>query len=243
MQHTHKHFLTLVCLTSFIFISGCATEGAKNPQDPYEGFNRKIYSFNRTVDKYVFKPVSQVYDAVLPNRARKSVTNFFNNIDTVPTIANDVLQFKLFQAWSDTWRLAVNTTIGIGGLFDVATSMGLERHQEDLGLTFARWGYKESAFLELPILGPHTIRDAIARPINYSLLTIYPHINDVRWRNGLLILNAVNRRAELLDLEKIVEEAALDRYAFERDAYLQNRKFLMSQDKAHEDEFDPYVEE
>lgn len=198
-----------------------------NPKDPLEGINRPITKFNDFIDKAILTPVAKSYMVVVPKPIVKGINNVFNNIDNVPTVANDVLQGNIHQAASDSWRLIINSTVGIAGFFDVATSMGLESNAEDLGLTFARWGYKDSAYFVLPFFGPSTIRDAIALPINYQFLTVYPYLRPVNYRYRLYALGVVSRRAELLHLQNVLEQASVDRYAFLRDAYLQHRAYQM----------------
>jgi phospholipid-binding lipoprotein MlaA len=212
---------------------------AYNPQDPYEKFNRVMFRFNDLIDKIIFKPVAKLYNKIVPTPIVKGISHMFSNIDTIPTIANDILQFNLYQATSDTWRLALNSTVGIGGFFDIATGMGLESNYEDLGLTFARWGWKNSNYLVVPFLGPSTVRDGIAWPIDYQLFTIYPYIRDVRDRYILYGFSLVSKRAELLRFQSVMEQAAIDRYAFLRDAYTQRRAYLIDR---NERLGDPYIE-
>lgn len=202
-----------------------------NPEDPYEPFNRVMFTFNDWVDKLVLKPVATVYNAVFPKPVTKCFSNFYSNIDNVPTIINDVLQFNFYQATSDTWRLLINSTVGILGLFDVATHIGLEPNSEDFGLTLARWGYEKSNYLVLPFLGPQTVRDAISWPINYQYMTIYPAINPISARYQLYTAGIVVRRAELLRYQDVFQQATLDKYVFMRNAYMQRRAYLIERNK------------
>ncbi len=234
--------LVLLSLTANAAVAAVASEPparAYNPQDPYEKFNRVMFRFNDLLDKIILKPVAKLYNKIVPKPIVKGISHIFSNIDTIPTIANDVLQFNLYQATSDTWRLAINSTIGIAGFFDVATEMGLESNYEDLGLTFARWGWKNSNYLVVPFLGPSTVRDGIAWPIDYQLFTIYPYIRDVRDRYILYGFSLVSKRAELLRFQSVMEQAAIDRYAFLRDAYTQRRAYLIDR---NERLGDPYIE-
>jgi len=230
--------LIIVCASCLLF--SCATVSKDNP-DPLESYNRAMFKFNDKVDTYVFKPVAKTYKYILPYRVREGVTNFFDNLATIPTIVNDLLQLQFYQATSDTWRLFFNTTFGIGGLFDVASRIGLEPNEEDFGITLAKWGYKNSAFFVLPLLGPSTVRDAIGIGVDYYFFSVYPHINSVPLRTSLLLLNAVNTRASFLEFEDVAEIAALDPYVFERNAYLQNRRYKIKE--THEPEEDLYIEE
>jgi phospholipid-binding lipoprotein MlaA len=232
---------TAISLFASLMLNGCATQHAKpvNPIDPYEPFNRVMYSFNDLVDKTVLKPTATLYVKIVPKPVTKGIGNFFSNVDTVPTIANDLLQANFYQATSDSWRLIINTTIGIGGFFDVATNMGLEHNTEDLGLTFARWGYKHSNYLVLPFLGPLTVRDALAWPINYEFLTVYPYVNPVRTRYIIYGISLVSKRADLLHYQDVFQQAAIDKYAFMRNAYLQRRAYLIERNNQLSD---PYIE-
>jgi phospholipid-binding lipoprotein MlaA len=174
----------------------------------------------------------------VPKPLSKGLSNVFYNIDMIPTIINDVLQFNFYQATSDTWRFAINSTLGIAGFFDVATDMGLEPNKEDFGLTLAQWGWTHSNYLVLPILGPGTVRDQFAWPIN-TYMTIYPYIQNDNLRYGLYAGNIIVKRAELLRYENVLQEAALDRYTFVRDAYFQRRAYLIERNKQLGN---PYIE-
>lgn len=207
-----------------IFLSGCATSG--NPKDPIEGFNRAMYGVHDGIDTVLMKPIATGYAAVLPDPVQTGVTNFFANISDIMISVNNLLQGKPAEAASDVGRVAVNTTVGVLGLFDVASKWGLEKHDEDFGQTFGRWGVGEGAYVFIPMLGPRTARDTVgvafdlwADPLNY--------IDDVPVRNSLWALRAVNARANLLPADKVIEEAALDKYSYIRDAYLQNRRNLV----------------
>lgn len=216
----------------FIAMNSAAATYYSNPDDPYEDFNRHAFKLNEGIDKAIFKPVATVYKTVLPWPVTKGVNNFFSNLREVPTVINDLLQAKFYQATSDTWRFVINSTVGVFGLIDVASKIGLEKHYQDLGLTLATWGYKNSAYLVLPIFGPSTVRDGIAFPINNAYFNIYPYIYPVTTRNTLYGLNLINTRAQLLEVDKFIEQAAFDRYSFERNAYLQRRQYQLEHDKS-----------
>lgn len=227
-----KAFALLALLA--ITISASAVEARNqytNPQDPYEGFNRKMFAFNEEIDKIIFKPVATLYIKIIPKPLSKCLSNFFNNIDTVPTLINDVLQGNFYQATSDAWRLGINTTVGLIGFFDVASQIGLEPNKEDFGLTLAHWGYKNSNYLVLPFLGPGTVRDQLGWAINYQYMTIYPYIYPIHSRYQLYFGGIVVRRAEYLHYQNVFEQAALDPYTFIRDAYLQRRNYLIERNK------------
>jgi phospholipid-binding lipoprotein MlaA len=205
-------------------LTGCATNG--DPRDPLEPLNRGIYQFNDAVDEAVMKPVAKGYKAVLPNPVRTGVGNFFSNIDDALIAVNNVLQFKFSQAASDVARLIANTTFGIGGLFDVATSFGLEKHNEDFGQTLGYWGIGDGPFLMLPFLGPSNVRDTVGLAAYYQLDPVW-NLSHVPTRNTLGTLRVLDHRARLLDAEKVLDEAALDPYTFLRDAYIQQRRSLI----------------
>jgi phospholipid-binding lipoprotein MlaA len=209
----------------FLMVSGCAT---KDPRDPLEPMNRVIYKFNDGLDKVVMKPVAQIYQGVLPQVVRTGVTNFFNNLYDVLVALNNLLQGKLPEAASDVGRVAVNTTAGIGGLIDVATKLGLEKHNEDFGQTLGRWRVNAGPYLQLPLFGPSSFRDGLGRFVDFKLDPIYwLWYHDVATRNSLWALNIVSTRANLLDATDLLEKAALDPYEFQRDAYLQRRLNLI----------------
>ena len=205
-------------------ITGCATSG--NAKDPIEGFNRAMYAFNDGVDKAVIKPVAKGYDAVLPNPVRTGVTNFFGNIADLFIGVNNLLQGKVSDGGGDLGRVVVNTTVGVLGVFDVASGMGLEKHEEDFGQTFGHWGMGSGAYVVLPLLGPRTVRDTGGLVLDVATDPV-AYIDHVPTRNTLFALRAINDRANLLPAEKVIEEAALDKYSYIRDAYLQRRRSLV----------------
>ncbi|MCD6040133.1 MAG: mlaA [Gammaproteobacteria bacterium] len=208
--------------------------------DPYERFNRIMFQFNEVVDKLILRPVATLYIKIIPKPLSKGLSNFYNNIDTIPTVANDFLQANFYQGTSDAWRLAINSSIGILGFFDFASDMGLEPNKEDFGLTLAQWGYRNSNYLVLPFLGPGTVRDQIGWPLNYFFLTIYPHIYPVTQRNILYLTGLVVKRAELLRYQDVLAQASLDDYTFIRDAYIQRRTYQLERNAELND---PYLQE
>ncbi|MEQ1673425.1 MAG: VacJ family lipoprotein [Candidatus Nitrotoga sp.] len=200
-------------------LTGCAA----NPthiQDPLESLNRKVYQFNEVADRAVLKPAAKVYNAVVPEFAKLMVTNFFSNLEDVVTTANDLLQFKFSQAASDGSRVLFNSTFGVLGLFNVAD--GLEKHKEDFGQTLGFWGVGNGPYIVLPIFGPSALRDSVGL---YADTISNPgnHIQDIPTRNQLYVLDKINIRAGLIAQEKLLDTAALDRYSYLRDAYLQRR--------------------
>jgi phospholipid-binding lipoprotein MlaA len=216
---------TIIVLTA-VGLAGCASTKASNPADPLESVNRSIYKFNDTVDKAVIKPVARGYKAVMPTAGRVMVSNFFSNLDDVVVTFNDLLQFKLVQGFSDGMRFLVNTTLGVFGLIDVASVGGLKKHDEDFGQTLGKWGVGNGPYLVLPILGPSTLRDSAGLYADGYVSPMY-QMQNMRARNQAYMVRGVNRRAELLDQEKVLNEAMIDPYVFLRDAYLLHRKSLV----------------
>jgi phospholipid-binding lipoprotein MlaA len=205
-------------------LSGCATSG--NPKDPIEGFNRAMFAFNEGLDTVLIKPVAQGYDAVLPTPVRTGVTNFFGNIADLFIGVNNLLQGKPDQAASDLGRVVVNSTVGILGLFDVATEAGLEKHEEDFGQTFGRWGAGDGAYVVIPVFGPRTVRDTAGLILDVAVDPV-GNIDHVATRNASVALRMIDTRADLLPADKVIAEAALDKYAYVRDGYLQRRRNLI----------------
>ena len=206
--------------------AGCATTNGGDERDPIEGFNRAMYSFNDGFDQAIGRPISTAYRDAVPNPIRTWVRNFFANVADLWTGANNLLQGKPMDTTVDWARFAFNTTFGIFGLNDVATEFGLEKHDEDFGQTFGRWGMPNGAYIVWPFLGSSTVRDSAGLVFDLSLDPILQH-KPVRVRNAMTLLRATSRRADLLDASRILEEAALDKYVFQRDAYLQRRRSLI----------------
>lgn len=217
---TPKYFAA-IALSGAVLISGCASTTAPKA-DPMEGLNRATYAFNDAVDEAVFKPVAKGYQAVTPGFFRAGVTNLFTNIGDVATALNNLLQGKAGDAASDAGRFLVNSTLGVLGLFDVATPMGLEKHNEDFGQTLGKWGVGSGPFLVLPLMGPSTLRDAIGRPVD-SYAGYSRYVDHIPTRNSTLGLEIIDLRSNLLGASSTLDTAALDKYQFVRDAYLQRR--------------------
>lgn len=224
--------------------SACTSMRAPSESDPLEGFNRSVDGFNQVVDKAVVKPLAQGYDKVTPPEIKTVIGNFFSNLDDISVAVNNLLQGKPKAAGSDITRFALNTTIGIVGLADVATELGFQKNDEDFGQTLGVWGVGSGPYLVLPLLGPSTLRDAPARFVDAPLDPLY-HYDDVRVRNSLLVVNVVNTRARLLPATDLVERVALDQYAFVRDAYLKRRASLIRDGAPdpNEQTYDDYEEE
>ena len=214
--------LGMACLLG---ATGCASlpDEERDPGDPHERFNRSMYEFNDDLDRAVLKPVATAYTDTLPQPVRTCVSNFYDNLTYLNTTFNSFLQGKLVQGTSDLGRFIVNTTIGIAGIFDVATYMGLEKHDEDFGQTLAVWGVKEDQYLMYPVLGPSSVRDTggiifgmLTNPVFYAAAPVAVPLG---------ILQGVDLRARKEGFVRFRDEAALDPYLFTRDAYLQHREF------------------
>jgi phospholipid-binding lipoprotein MlaA len=219
-------------------VAGCATtERVPDERDPLEGFNRAVYTFNETFDETLGKPIARGYKAATPEPVDRGVTNFFDNIDDVVIAINNVLQGKPGDAASDLGRFALNSTFGMLGFIDVATPVGLRKHEEDFGQTLGVWGVGSGPYLVLPFLGPNTVRSTAGFVVDINLDLVWD-IDDPGARNASLAVKLIDQRADLLQATTIVEEAALDRYAFIRNAYLQRRNFLVHDgDPPLEDDF------
>jgi phospholipid-binding lipoprotein MlaA len=207
-------------LTVTLILSGCATT---NPKDPFEGFNRVMFNFNDTVDQAAVKPAAQVYSA-LPTFLQTGVGNFFGNLGDVSTAINNFLQGKPADGLSDVMRVAVNSTMGLGGLLDIGTEAGLPKHKEDFGQTLGKWGVKSGPYIVLPLLGSSTLRDTAALPLDFQADPWWHYTRPVHVRNLGAALRAIDQRAAVLEASNLIEEAALDRYVFVRDAYMQRRE-------------------
>lgn len=207
---------------SAALLGGCATTG--NPDDPLEGYNRAMFSFNEQLDKVAIKPAAQVYEAVLPQPVRTGVGNVLGNLGDPWIGLNNLLQGKVAEGMSDLMRFALNSTWGLLGLLDIASEAGLPKHDEDLGQTLGRWGVGEGAYIVLPFFGPRTVRDAVALPADMMGNEPFS-IDHVPTRNTVLGTRVVHGRSVLLGADRTLKEAALDRYAFVRDFYLEQRRY------------------
>jgi phospholipid-binding lipoprotein MlaA len=204
-----------------MLLAGCAA--SHNPDDPLEPLNRGVYRFNDALDRAVLKPAAKGYSAVMPTTGKIMVSNFFSNLDDIMVTTNDLLQFKLVQGFSDGMRFVVNSTIGFFGLIDVASTGGLNKHDEDFGQTLGKWGIGSGPYLVIPIIGPSSVRDGIGFYADLYLDPMY-YINDMSTRNLAYLAQKITLRAGLLDQEKVMDEAQIDRYEFLRDIYLLHRQ-------------------
>jgi phospholipid-binding lipoprotein MlaA len=216
----------LALVGGLLSLGGCASVPHPNPLDPWEPMNRATTQFNEGVDAMVFKPVATVYQRYLPPIMRTGVSNFFGNVSDVWSFVNSALQFKVQDAADNFARVQANTVWGLFGLFDVASELNIERHREDFGQTLGRWGMGSGPYLVLPLLGPSTLRDAAALPIDYQG-DLVRFIRPVTARNLTSALRVTHLRASLLRATNVLDEAALDKYSFTRDAHLQRRRALI----------------
>ena len=206
---------------------GCSSipEDQRDPKDPLEPYNRAMFKFNTDFDNAFVKPIAKGYKAVVPEPVDQGVTNFFNNINYVNSAVNNLLQVKVSRFGTDVGRVVVNTTVGVGGLIDVATNMGLPSYKEDFGQTFGYWGDVDSPYLVLPFLGPSTLRDTMGIPGNIMANPFFHVWNTSKPANWTMIgLDVIDTRADLLSATDLLDTAATDPYAFVRDAYLQKRR-------------------
>ncbi len=227
-RQTGRCFLTLfVALCTAVVMGGCATVRTPNPDDPYERFNRTMFTFNDALDKTLLKPVAKGYDTITPQFVHTGVSNFFGNINDVWTGFNNMLQGKVGDGMSDWMRFAFNSTFGLLGVLDIASEAGLEKHDEDFGQTLAAWGAGEGPFLVLPFFGPRTTRDALGLPVDWVGDGVR-YVHPAHSRNALIGLRLINTRANALGISKTLEEGTLDKYSFARDFYLQQRRHKVS---------------
>lgn len=233
----------IASLALAIALTGCASQANK---DPLEGLNRGIYKFNDTVDKAALKPIAGAYKATIPSPVRTGVNNFFTNLSTFVSVINDLLQFKFGKAVEGAGRFVINSTFGIAGLIDVASMDGIEQRNEDFGQTMAHWGWKDSAYLVLPFLGPSTLRDTGGLIFDSALIDPVYYVDHVPTRNSMLLTKAIDKRSQYLPGSDLLDEAALDPYVFMRDAYMQRRESQINDGavkKLNDDEADFETEE
>lgn len=223
----------LVCLV--LGLGGCASGPQAVAHDPLEPFNRTVFRFNDAVDTAIVKPVAVAYREAMPVRVRQGVGNFFGNLQDVWSAVNNLLQFKGQAALDSIKRVGVNTVLGVGGIFDVATEMDIEKHTRDFGHTLGYWGFGSGPYIVLPLLGPSSLRDAAALTVDVQgdLVSAVPN---VPVRNTTQALRIVDKRSDLLKATTMLDEAALDSYAFTRDAYLQRRRSVIYDGNPPEEE-------
>lgn len=207
-------------------LAGCATGPNANPADPLEPFNRGVSTFNDNLDKYALKPVAEGYQDYIPSPVRTAVGNFFSNVSDVYSAANNLMQGKPSRAAEDTMRVAINSVLGLGGLIDIATPAGLPKYKEDFGQTLGVWGVPPGPYLVLPLFGPSSVRDGSGMVVDRFMDPTF-YIAPWSASLGVSAVRVVDGRAQLLGATSLIEAAALDKYAFLRDSYLQRRQYLI----------------
>jgi phospholipid-binding lipoprotein MlaA len=222
MTHPPPRIVAALLLTPAVLLSGCATGTQRDPADPLEPLNRATFRFNDTLDRHIAQPVARTYNRTVPRFVRTGVDNFFSNLGDVPVMLNDFAQLRLMDGMNDLMRVAVNSTFGLLGVLDIATPAGIAKRNQDFGLTLGHYGVPAGPYLVLPLFGPSTFRDAAgfgvdqyASPITYAKPAL---------RNTLWGVDFVSTRARYLNATNLLEQAALDRYLFVRDAYLGRRR-------------------
>jgi phospholipid-binding lipoprotein MlaA len=215
----------------FALLSGCSTlrearSGPGQRLDPWENWNRKVFAFNDGLDENVIKPAAIAYSNVVPQLVREGVGNFFGNVSDAWSAINSFLQGKFVLGFQDSVRVGTNTLFGVLGLFDVARELGIERHSEDFGQTLGHWGVGAGAYVVWPLLGPSTVRESFALPLDISATPAWL-FNDGGSKYTITGLNIINTRANLLAATRMLDDIALDKYSFVRDAYLQRRRSLV----------------
>jgi len=218
----------LAILLAGLALTGCATlpSGKPDPRDPWERMNRTTHAFNDAVDRTIGKPAAKAYVKVMPRFVRTGISNVFNNLNTLNTIVNDVLQGKMHQAGNDSARFLLNTTFGIGGLYDAASKAGLEFNDEDFGQTFGKWGMKPGPYIVWPVLGPSTARDSVGKVVDQFTYPV-TYLEDDSTRYIIRGVSLLDMRAGLLDLDAQLDRS-YDRYSFVRNAWLQRREFQVT---------------
>lgn len=224
---------SLVLIIASMLVSCAPTNKNLNRNnDPLEPINRKVYQFNKTVDALYINPISQIYIKTIPQPLKQLVNNFLKNISEVPTIINCIMQAEFTKARNSTARLVINTTLGIGGLLDIAERGKLAYQKEDLGNTLFYWGYKGSKFIMLPIIGPSTIRDSIG--LIGNIFISVPYYFEPKWRNLYQATYMINKKSELAEAQSLLKSVSIDEYAMLRDSYIQNRDFRLNGNKNEE---------
>ncbi|MEI7532366.1 MAG: VacJ family lipoprotein [Betaproteobacteria bacterium] len=221
--------LKTICLGVILFtVVGCASipEGQiRSKKDPWEAMNRNVFAFNQSLDDYLLIPIARAYQFVLPETVRTGISNIFANVGDVYTALNNFLQGKPKSATDDLIRVFVNTTMGLGGIMDVASMAGVEKHAEDFGQTFAVWGFGEGPYMVLPLLGASSVRDTVGWVFDLETDILINLINDIPLRNSITGVRVVDQRVRFIGASELLDSAAIDRYSFIRDAYFQRRRY------------------
>jgi phospholipid-binding lipoprotein MlaA len=237
-----KRITILIVCASMIGCASIPAGSERSPDDPWEPFNRSVFSFNESLDDYLLKPITKGYRFILPKPAQQGIDNFFGNYRDIYTSANNLLQGNLSMAFSDLMRVVVNTIFGLGGLFDVATPGGLEKHKADFGQTFGVWGIPSGPYVVLPFFGPSNVRDTLGTAVDLETDYLFRMLPNVALRNSLTALRVVNARNNYYEAGDLLEGAALDKYTFTRDAYIQRRQYQIDQAKEGKEPSPPVYE-
>ena len=230
-----KSLGVLVFGFAVMVMQGCATGPNVNPADPMEPLNRAVFNFNDGVDRAILQPVATAYDEVIPSPVKIGVRNFFGNIADVLSVVNNLLQFKLKESLETFMRVSVNSTFGFAGVLDIGTEMGLPKNKQDFGQTLGVWGFDTGPYVVLPLFGPSSVRDTIGRVVDGSA-DLVNNSRNVPTRNSLAAIRVVDKRAEVLGATNILDQAALDKYSFTRDLYLQRRANSVDKDTVVKEE-------
>jgi phospholipid-binding lipoprotein MlaA len=218
-----------------VLAQGCATGPSANPADPLEPFNRTVFSLNDGLDRAIVKPVATAYKEITPSPVRTGVNNFFNNLTDVWSVVNNALQFKPKETLETGMRVAFNTVFGFAGVLDIGTEMRLARNKQDFGQTLGYWGAEPGAYVVLPFFGPSSVRDTVGTVVDSSV-DLVNNVKNVPTRNSLIGLRVVDKRAEFLGATDVLEQAALDKYSFTRDLYLQRRANSIGKESTQKEE-------
>lgn len=230
-----KSLIVLVFSLAAGAMQGCATGPNANPADPMEPLNRAVFNFNDGVDNAILQPVASAYDQVTPSPVKTGVRNFFGNISDVWSVVNNLLQFKIKESLETFMRVSVNSTLGFAGVLDIGTEMRLSKNKQDFGQTLGVWGFDAGPYVVLPLLGPSSVRDTVGTVVDGSA-DLVNNARNVPTRNSLATLRVVDKRAEVLGATDILDHAALDKYSFTRDLYLQRRLNSIGKDIAVKEE-------
>ncbi len=224
-----KHWLAHAAIgaaASLFCVCSQAQSSQPDPRDPLESINRAVYSFNDVLDRAVIRPVASAYVKAAPHWVRKGVTNFFGNLGDVWYAVNNAITLKRQAASDSVGRVMINSTLGVLGLIDVASDMNIEKHPADFGLTLGRWGVSPGPYVVVPVLGPYTLREVVAWPVDYQG-NLVSHVQDMPTRDGLTALSALDLRASFLKAGEVIDGAALDAYSFTRDSYFQRQRYRL----------------
>lgn len=231
---TRSSLVRLLSIGAIALVGGCATTGPTSPADPFEPWTRGMYEVHQVVDGNFVKPIAQAYVDYTPKPIQQTISNFFGNIEDAFSAITSLMSGKLDRAGNDMGRVIINTLFGIGGLIDVASDGGIPKGDWDFGLAFGTWGFPQGPYLFVPLIGPTTVRDGTGLAIRIYLAPV-GYLPDVPTRNVLIGIGALDERAEALQAESVVDQAALDRYTFIRRAYLQRRQYLLYEGKVPPD--------